>query len=91
MSLENIKFVVEYLKHHPCVDCGESDPIVLDFDHIAEKKLDVSRMIFSQNGIAAIKTEIAKCEVRCANCHRRITALRSQTLRYKICNNIPVV
>ena len=53
-----------------CLDCGENNPIVLDFDHIHNKKYNVSRMIHDGFSWAAIKKEIAKCEVVCANCHR---------------------
>src|ERR1700730_16370930 len=30
----NRRLITEYLALHPCVDCGESDPIILEFDHI---------------------------------------------------------
>ena len=53
-----------------CMDCGESNHIVLDFDHLKDKKYNISRMIHDGFSWAAIKKEIAKCEVVCANCHR---------------------
>lgn len=53
-----------------CTDCGENNHIVLDFDHLKDKKYNVSRMIHDGFSWAAIKKEIAKCEVVCANCHR---------------------
>lgn len=53
-----------------CLDCGEKNHIVLDFDHLTNKKYNISRMIHDGFSWAAIKKEIAKCEVVCANCHR---------------------
>lgn len=68
------KHVTDYLKKHPCVDCGETDLLVLEFDHVRGKKIaTISRMI-ELTSLAKIKEEIKKCQVRCANCHRRKTA-----------------
>jgi DUF4097 and DUF4098 domain-containing protein YvlB len=63
-------FIQEYLKTHPCIDCGNPDIRVLDFDHVkGKKKYNISCMVdFS---LASIKAEIKKCEIRCANCHRK--------------------
>lgn len=69
------KNVVGYLKTHPCVDCGESDIVVLQFDHVrGEKKCEISKMIHGGYPWETILEEIAKCEVRCANDHMRRTS-----------------
>jgi hypothetical protein len=67
--------VFDFLLVHPCVDCGETDPIVLEFDHRDRslKRGSISRMI-SHFTWATVELEIAQCDVRCANCHRRRTA-----------------
>jgi hypothetical protein len=67
--------IYEYLATHTCVDCGETDPVVLDFDHRdpTTKRGTVSRLA-KQLCWAQLKLEIARCDVRCANCHRRRTA-----------------
>jgi hypothetical protein len=74
LSDERFNFIIAHLKAHPCA-CGESDPIVLEFDHVrGEKKYNVGNMVYGHYSMATLKAEIAKCEVRCANCHRRRTA-----------------
>lgn len=70
--LRNLQYTVDYLKKNPCVDCGEIDPIVLEFDHREDKSHDVSSMM--QHSLENLIIEISKCDVRCANCHKRKTA-----------------
>ena len=50
---------------------------VLDFDHIGRKRELVSALVARGAPWRRIATEIAQCEVRCANCHRRATARRA--------------
>jgi hypothetical protein len=65
-----------YLTAHPCVDCGEADPVVLHFDHVRGiKAANIAQMMRAFRPWAEILQEIAKCDVRCANCHMRRTAL----------------
>lgn len=66
----NRRFILRYLATHPCVDCGFSDQRALQFDHVRGKKSgNVSDMVRRGFALDTIKTEIRKCEVRCANCH----------------------
>jgi hypothetical protein len=62
-------YVVEYKKNHPCVDCGESDYVVLVFDH-REPSTKRFRMRQARSW-KSLKEEIDKCDVRCCNCHAR--------------------
>lgn len=70
----NRQVVWEYLKSHPCVDCGETDPILLEFDHQRDKVETVSVIAGNGSPVKKILDEIAKCEVRCVRCHRLKTA-----------------
>ena len=75
----NAQRLWDYLATHPCVECGEADPVVLQFDHVRGTKLDsLSNMSRNQSSLARLDTEIAKCEVRCANCHARKTAVEQE-------------
>jgi hypothetical protein len=75
------RFVFAYLQNHPCVDCGESDPYVLTFDHVAGvKKMNISQMVNQGYSLDAIQREISLCVVRCANCHMRVEKQRRGTI-----------
>lgn len=69
------KYYVNSIKENSqCVDCGESNPIVLDFDHVRGVKFDhIADMVGRPYSINKIEEEIKKCEIRCANCHRIVT------------------
>jgi hypothetical protein len=73
----NAQFIWNYLKEHPCITCGEGDPVVLDFDHRDDevKVGNISEMSLRMLSLNRLLSEIAKCDVLCSNCHRRRTAL----------------
>lgn len=64
----------EYKRSHPCVDCGEADPIVLQFDHREPKSKNFSIGSGCASSESLLLSEILKCDVVCANCHARRTA-----------------
>lgn len=74
-------WIDDYLRRHPCVDCGESQLVVLDFDHRdrSQKDLTVAELARLMTW-SRLRREVEKCDVRCANCHRRRTAAQ---LRWK--------
>lgn len=67
------EYIRQYLLKHPCVDCGENDIVVLEFDHVRGEKRGVVSLL-KRSSLKAVKEEIEKCDIRCANCHRRKTA-----------------
>jgi len=74
---ENRRRMFQYLVGHPCIGCGESDPVVLEFDHRdAADKLEAVALLATKRRWAVVRAEIDKCDVRCVNCHRRRTALQ---------------
>ena len=80
LRLERTKYLIEYFATHPCADCGERDPIVLEFDHLGDKLFNIGAVLTYRNW-ASILAEIEKCEVVCANCHRRRTKKRQKAMR----------
>jgi len=76
--------VTDYLHEHPCVDCGEANPIVLEFDHRDPtiKDGEVTKLL-SYASWDRILVEIHKCDVVCSNCHRKRTAKQFGWRRWK--------
>ena len=67
------EYVKKYLLENPCVDCGNSDIRVLQFDH-RNPELKTGNIGSMIGSMGLLKREIAKCDVRCANCHMIRTA-----------------
>ncbi len=71
----NYVFLRQYVKDHPCVDCGQVFHFAaMDFDHVrGEKVAGISRLAAQPASMEKILAEVAKCDIRCANCHRTRT------------------
>lgn len=74
--MEKTNSVMLLRMSHGCIDCGELDPIVLEFDHRnpSTKKYKISDIRKTKVKIEDFISELEKCDVVCANCHRRRTA-----------------
>jgi len=73
LRVVKINYIRDYKTAHGCADCGEKDWIVLELDH-----KDRSTKLYTPSRLHhmswnTIHEELSKCEVRCANCHRRRT------------------
>lgn len=64
---------VDFLKTQQCQDCGESDVRVLEFDHISDKAFNIGSKV-GELSFTKLMEEIGKCDVVCANCHKKRTA-----------------
>jgi hypothetical protein len=77
LRLRNQLAIYEYLVDKKCADCPITDPLLLTFDHVRGKKLgNISDMAKQSWGLKAIFDEVAKCEIRCFNCHMKKTRTR---------------
>lgn len=83
------KAILKYLQKHPCVDCGETNPIALEFHHLKNKKYNIAPLIGKGCKLSRIMSEIAKCDVVCANCHKKRTAKQQNwyNMKTKKCCN----
>jgi hypothetical protein len=70
----NHSIVRELLATAICIDCGERDPLVFQFDHLHDKSDHISWLVGSGCSPLRLARELLKCEIRCANCHRHATA-----------------
>lgn len=77
----NKQKIIEYLECHPCVDCGETDLDVLEFDH-NERQPEYRVTTLLNWSWKRIEQEISECQIRCANCHLKRTRKQLGTSRY---------
>jgi hypothetical protein len=78
-----MRYVREILMRSACVDCGDSRLVVLDFDHVGEKEANVIELARRGCSLPRLEVEADRCDVRCANCHRR------RTLRLSDAEDVP--
>lgn len=68
---KSIQRMDEYLADKSCADCGNSNRVVLEFDHVRGKKhAAISDMVRRGYSWERIMDEVSKCEIVCANHHR---------------------
>ena len=78
-------WLYDYLSQNNCVDCNESDPMRLEFDHRGGKTFDIGKVLIGKSKtLDIVKTEVAKCDVRCANCHKVKTHREQNTWKYRM-------
>lgn len=72
---ENAEYLARHFDTNPCIDCGEQDSTVLQFDHRNpdEKSGNVGNMAKTAK-FDELVAEVEKCDVRCANCHHKRTS-----------------
>ncbi|MCU0642056.1 MAG: hypothetical protein MUF61_00560 [archaeon] len=67
------KWLEEYKEGLKCSRCSENHPATIDFHHKnkSKKEQEISYLAWFGYSIKRIKREIEKCEILCANCHRK--------------------
>lgn len=80
-ATEMRQLVLNYLKNNSCVHCGESNILVLEFDHLKDKKFNIAQLAnkWKEN----LLSEMAKCQVLCANCHKIKTHEQRNTYKWR--------
>lgn len=81
--------IIDFLKKNPCVSCGESNLMVLDFDHLQDKTKNVAQLITEGYSWENVKKEIDKCQVLCSNCHRIKTHTDLKSYKWKAMQDMP--
>jgi len=74
LRIQSKRRYYQWLLKQSCVDCGETDPILLDADHVGVKTSSLCRLVNSFASWDRIKKELKQCQIRCVSCHRKKTA-----------------
>jgi hypothetical protein len=79
------QWLFDYLSQNPCVDCGEGDPMRLQLDHRGDKEFNLGKALIGKSkSLADVQAEVAKCDVRCANCHQVKNHGEQNTWKYQM-------
>ena len=75
----------EWKAKNPCVVCGESDPQLIEADHLRDKVHPCSTHSYwaCHGGVPALESELTKCQSLCCWCHRLKSDRERGTLKRK--------
>jgi len=83
------EFLRNFKVEEGCIDCGyKENADALQLDHVYGTKI---RNVTSISSFPALMVELAKCEVRCANCHAIKTAERRRAREKQLDTHLPAV
>jgi len=81
------EWIYDHLKSNPCVDCGDTTMLSLDFDHVrgSQKRFNIAHaFMLTGMTLKKLQTEVAKCDVRCRKCHAIRTHMVSNSWKYQM-------
>lgn len=79
--------VFAYKTEHGCDKCGERDPVCLEFHHVDKTKKSMrlrandGKIHFTRLTWEQLLSEMSKCQVLCANCHRKLEYAERERVR----------
>lgn len=77
------KFLETFKANNPCKNCDLFLPYwTMDFDHLLDKKFELGSTSYRHYSLTAIKEEMKKCDLVCANCHTHRTTIRRKPSKY---------
>lgn len=73
-KLEIKRWIRNYKNNLKCSRCSENHPATIDFHHVNKgtKDSEIAHFVAEGYSINRIREELDKCEVLCANCHRKV-------------------
>jgi Zn finger protein HypA/HybF involved in hydrogenase expression len=85
----NLRWLLKTLRDRGCIDCGTTELVLLDFDHLGAKRGNVTALARDGYSRAVLEAEVARCGVRCANCHRKRTVETQRHFRCRALTSAP--
>ncbi len=84
----NVRIVRLIKENCQCANCGEKEVVCLDFHHTKDKRKEIGVGLHSGWSLNSIITEMKKCVVFCANCHRKYHAGKLEDKEFPLWNGV---
>ena len=81
--LRNQLYVYEHLEKSSCELCGDTNPMVLTYDHLRDKVMEISEMCRQSFSIKTLQAEMDKCRILCYNCHMIHTHQENNSIKWR--------